>query len=171
MVYRTRTYLAGDWTGDQNAIQQLKNWNQSEHLNLTFTDAHELTQARDSSLNCSIKASLDTRLNASKTFVLVVGKNTSNLKSGGCQYCERYNSSTSSCASGYSVDYRGYVDYECEKAVRDGLKIIVLYNSTSVNKNLCPDAVKTCGVHIPMHVLNGGKVCWDYTSVRDALMS
>ncbi len=25
MVYRTRTYLAGDWTGDKNAIDQLQN--------------------------------------------------------------------------------------------------------------------------------------------------
>lgn len=29
MAYRTRTYVAGDWTGDKNAIDQLFKWNDS----------------------------------------------------------------------------------------------------------------------------------------------
>lgn len=26
MAYRTRTYIAGDWTGDKDAIDQLYKW-------------------------------------------------------------------------------------------------------------------------------------------------
>ena len=78
-----------------------------------------------------------------KLFVLIVGNNTTTVRSGSCQYCGSYNSYTHSCGRGYSVDYRSYVEYECEKAVRDGLKIVVLYNAATVNKSKCPDAVKT----------------------------
>lgn len=141
MAYRTKTYIAADWTGDKDAVDQLYKWNDSDHWSLSFTDAHDLTQARDGSLNCSIKTSLGTRLDASKTFVLIVGANTKTVRSGGCQYCNSYNSYTSSCARGYSVDYRSYIEYECDKAVRDGLKIVVLYNAATVDKTKCPDAV------------------------------
>lgn len=40
MVYRTKTYIAGEWDGEQGAIQQLHAWNSSQHLSLSFTDAH-----------------------------------------------------------------------------------------------------------------------------------
>ena len=52
--YRTKTYIAGDWDGDANAIQKLYDWKKSDWYTLDFVDAHSLTQARDSSLNCSI---------------------------------------------------------------------------------------------------------------------
>lgn len=58
MAYRTKTYIAADWDGDKNAIDQLHTWNDGKKWSLSFTDAHDLTQARDNSLNCSIKASL-----------------------------------------------------------------------------------------------------------------
>jgi hypothetical protein len=92
MANRTKTYIAGDWTGDHDAIEQLHKWKESQYWSLSFTDAHELTQARDGSLNCSIKASLSTRLDASKTFVLIVGSNTKTVRSGSCQYCSSNNS-------------------------------------------------------------------------------
>lgn len=71
MVYRTKTYIAADWDGDKNAVEQLYKWKKSNYWSLDFHDAHDLTQARDSSLNCSIKSSLATRLDVSKTFVLI----------------------------------------------------------------------------------------------------
>lgn len=58
MVYRTRTYIAGDWDHDKDAVDQLHKWNDSNYWSLSFTDAHDLTQSNDGSLNCSIKASL-----------------------------------------------------------------------------------------------------------------
>lgn len=169
MVYRTKTYIAGDWDGDKDAIDQLHKWNDGNFWSLSFADAHDLTQARDNSLNCSIKSSLATRLNASKTFVLIVGSATKTVRSGGCQYCDSYNSWTGACARGYSVDLQSYVEYECEKAVRDGLKIVALYKAASLDKSKCPDAVKSTGTHVPMCYLKDGKYYWDYQAVKDAL--
>lgn len=171
MTYRTRTYIAADWSSDKNAVDQLRKWNDSTKWGLSFTDAHELTQARDGSLNCSIKASLATRLEASKTFILIVGSNTKSVRSGGCQYCQSYNSWTGSCARGYYVDLRSYVEYECAKAVRDGLKIVVLYNATTVDKSKCPDIIKNVGSHAPMMYYKDGAYYWDYQSVKKALDS
>ncbi|WP_418261487.1 TIR domain-containing protein [Erwinia tracheiphila] len=118
--------------GDKDAIQKLHDWNDSKHLSLSFTDAHDLTQARDGSLNCSIKSSLNTRSNVSKTFVLIVGSNTKTARSGRCQYCAR----------GHSIDNKIYIEYECNRAVVDKLKIVVLYNAVSVDKSKCSDVIK-----------------------------
>jgi len=150
MSYRTKTYIAGEWDGDQDAIEQLHKWNDSEHWSLSFIDAHDLTQARDSSLNCNIKSSLATRLNKSKTFVLIVGNNTKSARSGSCQYCSSYNSHSYSCAKGYKVDYRSYIEYECDKAGADELKIVVLYNAATINKTKCPSILKDTGTHKAM---------------------
>lgn len=150
MAYRTRTYIAADWDGDKDAVEQLHKWKDSKYWSLSFTDAHDLTQARDSSLNCSIKSSLATRLDASKTFVLIVGSNTKTVRSGSCQYCGSKNGWTGACTRGHSVDNRSYIEYECDKAVRDGLNIVVLYNAATVNKSKCPDAVKNVGTHTAM---------------------
>lgn len=170
MVYRTRTYIAADWDNDRSAVEQLNRWNDSNFFGLSFTNAHDLQQARDGSLNCSIKRSLGERLNASKTFILIVGSNTKNVRSGSCQYCASKNSWTGGCGRGYSVCNLSYIDYECAKTVRDGLKIIVLYYSTVVDKSKCPEAVKNRGIHIPMLGYNGsGQRVWNYQSVKTAL--
>lgn len=169
MTYRTKTYIAADWTGDKDAVEQLHKWNDSKYWSLSFTDAHDLTQARDGSLNCSIKASLGKRLDASKTFVLIVGENTKTVRSGSCQYCDSYNSWTKSCARGYSVDNRSYIEYECDKAIRDGLKIVVLYNAATINKTKCPDAIKNTGTHAAMCYREDNKLYWDYQAVKNAL--
>lgn len=170
MAYRTKTYIAGDWTGDKDAIEKLYQWNDSHYWSLSFTDAHDLTQARDSSLNCSIKRSLKIRLDASKTFVLVVGERTNSVTAGGCQLCGSYNSWISSCARGSSVDYRSYIKYECDKAAEAGIKIVVLYNSTHVSRSKCPESVRNIGNHVAMvYKETDGKYYWDYNAVKKAL--
>lgn len=169
MIYRTKTYIAADWTDDKDAVDKLYAWKNNNYLMLDFVDAHELTQARDNSLNCSIKASLATRLDASKTFVLIVGSGTKSLRSGSCQYCGSLNSYTHTCARGGSVDYRSYIDYECAKAVRDELKIVVLYNAASVDRSKCPDAVKSTGIHTAMCYRKDGNLYWDYQAVKYSL--
>lgn len=168
MVYRTKTYIAGEWDGDQDAIKQLKKWNDSNYWGLSFTDAHDLTQARDTSLNCSIKASLATRFSASKRFVLIVGRNTKDARSGSCRYCRSYNSWNGSCARGYTVDLQSYIEYECNKAKKDGLEIIVLYNASTVDKSKCPDAIKSLGKHVAMCLYSDGKYYWNYEAVKSA---
>lgn len=169
MNYRTKTYVAGDWDGDQIVINKLFEWKNSGKYNLSFTDAHNITQARDGSLNCSIKRSLKSRLDVSKTFVLIVGDKTKDLRSGGCQLCQSYNRWTKSCARGYSVDYRSYVDYECDVAAKDVANIVVIYNSTKVNKSKCPDSLKEKGIHIPAYYWENGKSYWNYQAIKNAI--
>ncbi len=169
-TYRTKTYIAADWDGDRDAVEQLHKWNESNRWSLSFVDAHEITQARDSSLNCSIKASLKKRLDLSKTFVLIVGNKTKDLRSGSCAYCGSYNSWSYSCARGHSVDYRSYVDYECDKAVEAGIKIVVLYNSTHVDRSRCPTSIRYSGDHVAMcYRALDGRAYWDYHAVKNAL--
>lgn len=172
MLYRTKTYIAADWDTDEDAVNQLHAWNDSKHWSLKFQDAHDLTQAKDSSLYCSIKSSLKYRMDASKTFVLIVGSNTNSVTKGGCQYCGSYNSHNYNCARGYSVDYRSYIKYECDKAVEAGIKIVVLYKAVSVNKSKCPSSVKDTATHIAMwYKGTDGKYYWDYNAVKKALES
>lgn len=169
-TYRTKTYIAADWTGDKDAVGQLYKWKDGKKWSLTFVDAHDLTQAKDASLNCSIKASLKKRMDISKTFVLIVGDSTKDLRSGSCSYCNSYNSWTGSCARGHSVDYRSYIEYECDKAVEAGIKIVVLYNSTKVDREKCPTRVKYIGDHVAMCYRGyDGKIYWDYEAVRKAM--
>lgn len=170
MTYRTKTYIAADWDSDEDAVNKLYKWNDGKKWSLSFHDVHELTQSRDSSLYCTIKKSLKTRMDASKTFVLIVGSNTNAVTKGSCRYCGSYNSYTSICARGYSVDHRSYIKFECDKAVEANIKIVVLYKSTTVNKSKCPLAVKDVGTHIAM-LKKGtdGKKYWDYDAVKKAL--
>ena len=168
-TYRTKTYIAGDWDHDEDAVNKLHQWNNSNYWSLSFTDAHELTQSSDSSSNCSIKASLKKRMDASKRFVLIVGDSTNTVTAGSCSWCGSYNSHTYACAKKRSVDYRSYIKYECDKAVEAGIKIIVLYKAANVNKSKCPEAVKNRGVHAPMcYRATDGKLYWDYSSVKQA---
>ena len=168
-MYRTRTYIAGDWDHDRDAVEILHYWNDSLNYGLSFSDAHDLKQARDTSLNCTIKDSLADRMNASKTFILIVGVHTNELRAGGCQYCNSYSSYSGTCGRGHSVDTRSYIDFECEKAVRDGLKIVVLYKSTIVDRSKCPESVRYQGIHLPMIKLVGNQRYWNYELVKNVI--
>lgn len=172
MVYRTKTYLAGDWDGDKDAVDQIHKWNNSEYYSkLDFVDVHDYVQARDSSLLCTIKDSLHERMNMSKTFILIVGEHTRRLTKGDCRFCPHYhNYYWETCDSNRSITHKSYVDYECEQAVKYGLNIVVLYNSIRVDKLLCPDVLRDKGVHVPMKKVVGKySVEWDYQTVRDAI--
>ena len=155
---RTYTYIAGDWTGDADLIQEIYKWNESSHWGLSFKDAHELTNSRDTSLPCTIKRSLAERLNVSKAFVLIVGKHTAALTKGSCVFCKHY--SQDPCGNDYLRGNSSFVEFECEKAKRDGLKIAVIYNQTRVDKSLCPECLRYTGTHIA-----GVKVD-DYTKLK-----
>jgi hypothetical protein len=167
-VYRTRTYIAADFDNDKDAVDQLYKWNDSNYWSLSFSDAHDLQSSSDSSLYCSIKASLKYRMDGSKTFVLIVGNHTNTITKGGCQNCGSYNSHTYSCARGHSVDYRSYIEYECDKAIEAGINIIVLYNDIKVDKSKCPKSVRNIGTHTTMVYYIDGKYYWDYQSVKKA---
>lgn len=156
MKYRTKTYLAGDWTGDRAAIQMLQKWNEDDNRALNFVDVHSYTSSSDESLKCSIKRSLRQRMSISKTFVLVVGDHTKNLRSGACYTCPFYNNWywNESCEKGNSIDNRSYVQFECDLAKDANINIVVLYNSTNVDKNKCPESLQHVGVHLPMFIIS-----------------
>ena len=175
-IYRTKTFISGDWTGDQDLISKLKEWNYNNNLGLSFVDVHDLTQSSDDSLYCSIKASLRQRLNISKTFVLIVGKNTTSLTKGACRYCSRYNAWSTYCTTGKAFDNRSYIEYECEMAVKDynaGLikRIAVIYNGRVYpDKSLCPDVIRVYGNHIGSdRIGTEGKRYWDYQGIKKAI--
>lgn len=182
-VYRTATYLAGDWSGDKDAVTQMMTWNSGNKWGLHYTDVHCLTQSYDESLNCSIKASLRKRLNISKRFILIVGGNTDSLRSGACYNCYWYIKPSyaliGSCQLNHTfIDNRSYVQYECEMARKDHddnlMDIVVLYNSVNVNRNLCPEPLRWVGTHAPMKkrlvdFLGNSHFEWDYESVKKAI--
>lgn len=166
MAYRTRTYIAADWTSEQNAVEQLKKWNDSQYWGLTFGDAHELSQCNsDSTNNCNIKKNCSQNLDHSKAFVLLIGEKTKSLRAGYCMYCKSY----SVCDYIYKTN-KSFVEYECNYAINNNLPIIVLYNSTKVDKNKCIDAVVDLAkVHAQMIKREtDNKLYWDYQSIKAA---
>ena len=136
---------------------------------IKFLDAHQLQQSYDSSLACSIKKSLKYRMDNSYKFVLIVGAHTETVSKGGCQLCPSYNSYGKYCVKGYNVDYRSFIKFECDKAIEGGLRIVVLYNSTKVDRDLCPEVVRYKGTHQKM-IFRGidGKLYWDDNAITEA---
>lgn len=170
MAYRNKTYIAGDWDHDYDAVERIYKWKESNKWSLDFHDAHAMKQARDTSLPCSIKRSLKDRLDSSKQFVLIVGDHTNTVTKGSCHLCSSYNNYIGYCARGYSTDKRSFIKYECEKAVEAGIDIVVLYNNIIVDKSKCPLAVRYTGKHIPMVIIGAdGEYFWDYYTVKEAL--
>lgn len=172
MIYRTKTYVAGAWDEDSDAIDMLHRWNDGDKWKLSFKDAHEITSCRDSSKACTIKNSLRSRLDISKNFILIVSSQTNSRKKGSCQYCPNY-SVRLGCSSNRNTDLRSFIDYECNYVVTHSNnfnKIIALYNSVNVNKNLCPASIKDVATHIPLKhwktdILGNRKIDWCYQNV------
>lgn len=175
MLYRTRTYIAADWDHDHDVVNKILEWNNAPECRLNFTYAHDLMQARDSSLNCSIKHSLHERMNGSDTFVLIASQETLKMTKGGCQFCGSYNSYTSSCARGYVIDYRSYIKYECELAARshenDDIRIIIIYKDTSSHWDWIPHDLWGTGVEVTAYYRDSyGNLCWNKRMIINALM-
>lgn len=171
-MIRTKTYIAGDWSGDKKVIDQLYFWKNNPYCDLYFQDAHELSQSNDDSKPCSIKKSLAYRLDNSKTFVLIVGEKTSSLTKGSCRWCESYDYYHSSCHAGGNVSYKSFVEFECDKALKDRLKIVVIYNGTRVIKENCIKSVQNIGTHIPAFIKKyDGTIAWNYVAIKSAIMN
>ena len=175
-VNRTKTFISGDWTGDRNIIDKLKEWNNNEKFGLSFVDVHEVTQSCDSSLSCSIKRSLRQRLKISKTFVLIVGENTKTLTKGSCRYCNLYLPGSANCLNRGNIDNRSFIQFECEMALKDYIdnelkKIVVIYNGRlTPDKSLCPDIIKGYGTHIGSdRIGEDGKRYWNYSVIKEAI--
>ena len=184
MPYRTKTYIAGEWEGDNAAINQIFKWNEGDRWSLHFVDAHSYKQSYDTSMPCSIKASLSDRLSRSKTFILVVGNHTKTVRKGSCEYqnCGRKIYDYLSLSPGYKCSIVGkvystesFINYECRlayEAWKNGLmKIVVLYNSATINKSKCPEILRDVGTHSEMKTYNiyFGIYQYDYYKVKKAI--
>lgn len=77
-----KTYIAGAWDEDYDAIMQLYYWNKNDIFLLEFSNIHDFVHSKDSSLACSIKQSLSKRMDRCKYFVLIVGPKTNIGKKG-----------------------------------------------------------------------------------------
>lgn len=170
MAYRTKTYIAAEWEGDSDLVNMLRKWNKSDYWGLHFLDAHELGEARDTSLNCTIKNSLSNRLAHTKTFVLVVGKNTTSVTAGACRYCIDYRAHSQLCCRKHKIDHRSYIDFECDYAASFIDNIVVLYNYLKVDRSKCPEPLRCQGIHIPaIYKGDDGNCYWDYHAIKEAL--
>lgn len=180
------TYVAGDWDGDNDAIEQLETWNEGKKWSLHFYNVHKVTQSKDSTRNCNIKNSLWTRMSKSSKFILVVGSNTRNLRSGSCSVCPFYVAPSifsfapeSKCMFNDIIDNRSFVAYEVDLALqalktRD-MKIVVLYNSVNINEDWCPNPLKGVGTHATLKkrvrdACGNWHFDWDYDSVKQAII-
>lgn len=178
---RTKTYIAGEWDGDNDAIEQLYRWNEGNKWSFHFVDAHANRQCYDTSMPCTIKNSLCDRMNHSKVFILVVGNNTASARKGSCMYhisCPNkyYAGGLYACSvAGKTYSTQSFIDYECQLAyqayTRGEMKIVVLYNAASVDKSKCPELLRGIGFHREMksYNCNYGRYVFDYLKVRDAI--
>lgn len=182
MPYRTKTYIAGEWDGDNDAIEQLYKWNDGDKWAFHFIDAHANKQCYDTSLPCTIKNSLRERMSRSKTFVLVVGNDTASTRKGSCAYSncsnkeyDYWNTKYYCKVPGKTYSTQSFIDYECQLAynawLNDDIKIVVLYNAASVNKSKCPEKLRNIGKHVSMKSYNfrTGSYEYDYHKVRAAI--
>lgn len=76
MPYRNKTYVCFDGDNDIHYYWLMKAWKQNDGLSFNFFDAHDLNNARDTSLTPSIKRQLQKRLRNSKILVVLIGEST-----------------------------------------------------------------------------------------------
>lgn len=130
MAYRNKVYIAFDGDNDIDYYWLMKAWKNNENIDFDFFDAHDLTQSYDSSTTESIKASLRTRLNNSKLFILLIGEHTRRLTK--------------------------FVQFEVEGAMRRNLPIIcVNLNKSRYEDDLSPSWF---GDYLRIYVPYGEKI-------------
>src|SRR5690606_37886572 len=119
-------YVCFDGDKDIHYYRLMTAWNENTRFNFNFKNAHEITQARDSSTEETIKRSLRLRLRASDILIVLVGESTKNL-------------------------YK-YVRWEIEVAIELGLAIIVvnLNGKKQLDHERCPAILRNISaIHIP----------------------
>jgi len=122
----TCCYTCFDGDNDIAQYRLMTAWNANEKFDFTFINAHDITQARDTSTEESIKASLRKRLNASDVLIVLVGEKTKNL-------------------------YK-FVRWEIEVAIEKGMPIIAvnLNGKKSRDDDRCPAILHgALAVHVP----------------------
>jgi hypothetical protein len=124
-----RTYVIFDGDNDMWAYGFMKGWKVNDRVEFDFSDAHDIgsmtNRAQDEAY---VKSELRKRMLASDQVLVIVGKNTKDL--------------------------RKYVPWEIELAQELGLPIIAvnLNGMRQMDSTLCPVPLRTgCVVHISFH--------------------
>ena len=125
MPYRNKVYVAFDADSDIRYYRLMCAWKQSDRTDFNFHNAHDLRQARDTSLEATIKRSLRERLRNSKVFVVLIGDKTRYL-------------------------YR-FVRWEIEQAITLDMPIINvnLNGMRQMDPNRCPALLRN---HLCVHI-------------------
>lgn len=76
MAYRNKTYVSFDADNDIHYYRLMQAWKQSDNTDFNFFDAHYLNRLLPTSSEETIKRKLRERLLNSKTFIILVGKQT-----------------------------------------------------------------------------------------------
>jgi len=79
MGYRNKTYVIFDGDKDMWAYAYMKGWNQIEHIEFDFYDAHDLQPLTDRASEETVRARLCQRLSNSKQAVVLIGESTRHL--------------------------------------------------------------------------------------------
>jgi len=131
LAYRNKVFVSFDGDSDISYYRLMLAWKQSDYSSFNFYNAHDLSSARDTSTEYSIKVSLQTRLRETKVFVLLVGNNTKYL-------------------------YK-FVRWEIEQALSRGLPIICvnLNGVRHMDAENCPAILRD---ELAMHVSFNAKI-------------
>ena len=122
-------YTCFDGDNDIHYYRLMQAWHKNEKFDFTFDNAHDLKQARDTSLESTIKKSLTHRLKASNVLIVLIGNSTRYL-------------------------YK-FVRWEIELAINLGIPIIAvnLNGKKQMDNDLCPPILKKeLVMHIPFKV-------------------
>ena len=76
MAYRNKTYVAFDADNDIHYYRLMQAWKQNDNTDFNFFDSHELNRLLPTSGEETIKRKLRERLQNSKTFIILIGKQT-----------------------------------------------------------------------------------------------
>lgn len=79
MGYRNKTYVIFDGDNDIWAYAYMKGWNQNEHTEFDFYDAHDLKPLTQRASDETVYARLRERMADTKQAVVLIGDNTKNL--------------------------------------------------------------------------------------------
>ena len=119
MSYRNKTYVIFDADNDRWAYAFMNGWKSNENVNFNFHDAHEIGPLTERASDDTIKARLRERFSNAKQAIVLVGKETKNL--------------------------RKWVPWEIEISQKLDLPIIVvnLNGQRQMDPDLCPSLLRT----------------------------
>lgn len=118
MAYRNRVFVSFDGDTDMTYYNLMRAWKQNPNVPFSFSDAHDVNTALDTSQEETIKRRLRERIQNTKVFVSLIGRS-------------------------YKYLYK-FVRWEIEQALSLGLPMIAvnLNGLRQYDENLCPPVMR-----------------------------